>query len=66
MRKVESEDFYIIGVNKQLNNTNIQGFENSDIKKQFSDTEVSNAYNINPEAANFEPASSTKKATSFR
>ncbi len=53
-------------LNKQLNNTNIQGFENSDIKKQFSDTEVSNAYNINPEAANFEPASSAKKATSFR
>lgn len=52
-------------LNKQLNNTNIQGFENSDIKKQFSDTEVSNAYNINPEAANFEPASSTKKQHPF-
>ena len=52
-------------LNKKLNNANSQGFENADIKKQFSDSEVSNAYNINPEVANFEPASSTQKHYPF-
>lgn len=52
-------------LNKELNNANIQGFENSDIKKHFSDTEVSNAYNINSEVANFEPVSSSEEQHHF-
>ncbi len=52
-------------LNKELNNANIQGFENSDIKKHCSDTEVSNAYNINSEVANFEPVSSSEEQHHF-
>lgn len=52
-------------LNKQLNNANIQGFENSDIKNKFYDTEVSNAYNINTDVVNSDSDNSSKEQHHF-